>query len=87
MLGVQNRNPHTAVDIARTEGIAYDAEKYLKYQCPICQKIFAGKVHLEMHKNIHTGAKPFVCDDPNCGARFSHSSNLGRHIKTVHSKQ
>ncbi|ORY28825.1 hypothetical protein BCR39DRAFT_575573 [Naematelia encephala] len=31
--------------------------------------------------SVHTGAKPFVCEEPDCGRRFSVSSNLRRHEK------
>ena len=67
-----------------TETAAVEIGRYLKFQCSVCKKIFACKTSLQMHLNIHTGTKPFICKDANCGAKFSHSSNLRRHMKTVH---
>ena len=82
---IHDRNQHT-MDNAGMDTIVEGMEKYLKFQCSLCKKIFACKTQLDMHMNIHTGAKPFICEDPGCGARFSHSSNLSRHMKTVHMK-
>ena len=63
-----------------------DMEKYLKFRCSVCHKICSGQKTLEMHMHIHTGAKPYVCDYVNCGAKFNHPSNLNRHVKSVHMK-
>ena len=64
-----------------------EMEKYLKFRCSVCKKILQSKASLDMHMNVHTGAKPFVCARENCGARFNHIANLSRHVKTVHQKQ
>lgn len=59
--------------------------KYLKFRCPVCDKICASKNALEIHTNIHTGAKPYACTFPDCDAKFNHPGNFRRHMKTVHS--
>lgn len=30
--------------------------------CPICTKSFRCQAHLERHKRIHTGQRPFICN-------------------------
>lgn len=30
--------------------------------CPICAKTFRCQAHLDRHKRIHTGQRPFVCN-------------------------
>ena len=52
-----------------------------KFECNECQKRFANKYDLGIHKRIHSGEKPFVCDHKMCGKRFAHKSTLNIHIK------
>ena len=61
-----------------------DTDRFLpfKFKCNLCNKGFISQSALEMHLNVHTGAKPFRCDV--CPAKFNHRSNLQRHLKTVH---
>lgn len=33
-----------------------------KSVCPICAKSFRCQAHLNRHKRIHTGQRPFVCN-------------------------
>ncbi|XP_060572451.1 gastrula zinc finger protein xLCGF3.1-like [Ruditapes philippinarum] len=54
----------------------------LKHRCPICGKLTQSRYQLEVHVRTHTGEKPYRCTL--CEKRFSHKSNIKRHLLSQH---
>ena len=52
------------------------------FGCVWCPKMFPNKSKLERHARIHTGEKPFACEE--CGRRFNVKTNLKTHWITQH---
>ncbi|XP_018335520.1 Krueppel-like factor 9 [Agrilus planipennis] len=55
-----------------------------KYKCPHCDVGFSNNGQLKGHIRIHTGERPFRCDEKNCGKTFTRNEELTRH-KRIHS--
>ncbi|XP_072296605.1 uncharacterized protein [Eucyclogobius newberryi] len=53
-----------------------------RHICPFCHKALVTAQNLESHKRVHTGERPFKCDE--CGKRFTQSGHLKSHIQSIH---
>lgn len=54
-----------------------------QFHCVHCGKSFASKQNLCQHSNIHTGKRPFRCQEPGCTETFRYGSQLWQH-KRLH---
>ena len=52
------------------------------HQCKLCKKGFGIAKNLEMHMNIHTGARPYLCN--HCGKSYANQGNCRMHERTAH---
>ena len=52
------------------------------YSCDECGKTFLWPSHLESHKRIHSGIKPFICEF--CNKSFTQKGHLERHVFVTH---
>ncbi|KAL0078321.1 hypothetical protein F4703DRAFT_1879776 [Phycomyces blakesleeanus] len=58
-----------------------EEESLGRYCCTFCHKKFSRPSSLRIHTYSHTGEKPFVCTEENCGRKFSVQSNMRRHLR------
>lgn len=53
-----------------------------RFPCGSCNKVFSEKTRLMIHSRIHSGEKPYVCED--CGFSCAQKDNLRLHKKFKH---
>lgn len=53
-------------------------------RCVVLLHVRSVSLYLTRHKLTHTGEKPFSCEHPGCGARFTQSNDLKKHERTQH---
>ena len=52
-----------------------------KFKCPTCGKSLSSKQNYIDHQNIHTSAKPYLCEHSGCFLRFRQLSQFYLHQK------
>ncbi|XP_036176867.1 zinc finger protein 296-like [Myotis myotis] len=50
--------------------------------CAVCMKTLSSFSNFKVHMHLHTGERPYACDQ--CSYACAHSSKLNRHKKTHH---
>jgi len=66
----------------------HTGQDYVKrnIKCDVCDKSFRCPADLKTHSVVHTKAKPYNCNWPQCGQSFSQKASLKDHLN-VHEKK
>ncbi|KAG0051460.1 hypothetical protein BGZ83_003745 [Gryganskiella cystojenkinii] len=54
------------------------------FACDTCNQVFQQRYNLNVHRMIHTGARPYLCPYPYCDDDFIRKSDMTRHLDTIH---
>lgn len=71
---VQNLKKHVKV--------VHEGVKSLKFSCEVCHKGFSNSWAVKEHMTMHTGEKPYKCEE--CDKRFTQRSSLCAHRRRCH---
>ncbi|OXA54477.1 zinc finger protein 211-like [Folsomia candida] len=57
----------------------------IRHRCSHCEKGFEIGAQLEAHvRQVHTGERPFACDQTDCGKAFAQKRSLVLHLRNSH---
>jgi uncharacterized Zn-finger protein len=68
-----------------TENPSAQSFQKRKFTCKYCFRDLSSRQNLREHLYIHTGEKPYACDEPGCEQSFRQGSLLSIHRK-IHSE-
>lgn len=54
-------------------------KKIRRFRCKVCKKYLSSNQNLQEHMHTHTGLKPYVCTERDCGKTFRQSCQLSNH--------
>lgn len=65
--------------------LGVEIDQQFNFKCKFCFKNLSSRQNLREHLFIHTGEKPYVCNEPGCGQKFRQGSLLSIH-KKIHTE-
>lgn len=66
-------------DINHSDSEVVEMDSRLKFKCRYCFRELSSRQNLREHLYIHTGEKPYVCNEAGCGQKFRQGSLLSIH--------